>query len=207
MHGRPRNPGDCGSMVVRVADSSDGVLFCPYCREAFERVNECPEHELTLVPWTALPGQSHEPAQDASLGFFDPRFGRGILFAASLLILVGFFLPFVGWANERASALEAALDAAINLWFVPGVVMVQFWVLAVRRTAQAVRRAWPALALVPVIGMLSLAYSLWHITRSAGAMGHDVTLLWGGWLMLIGLFLAMFGGLRMGFHGTPRRLY
>ena len=26
------------------------ILFCPFCRDGFEGVEECPEHELTLLP-------------------------------------------------------------------------------------------------------------------------------------------------------------
>ncbi len=178
-----------------MAEESGDVLFCPYCREAFEGLADCPEHDLALVPFASLSSSVASP--DARVGLFDPRHGRGFVFAAALLVLLGFMAPFVEWEAHRASAFEAALDVATNLWFVPGVAFVQIWILGVRRTRADARSARLALAFIPVVGVASVAYSWWHMQRSATAQGYEITLLWGGWLMLLALFLAIVAGLRI----------
>ncbi|MEM7139230.1 MAG: hypothetical protein AAF500_21845 [Myxococcota bacterium] len=70
------------------------ILFCPYCRESFEGIDECPEHRLWLVEIDQLPPEDGRAPSGVSF-FVDPRFGRGPVLAGAALVLFGFALPFV----------------------------------------------------------------------------------------------------------------
>lgn len=157
------------------------------------------------MPWSALP--SAEPAQDTALTFFDPRFGRIFVFVAALVVVLGFTAPFVQWGGRQASALEAALDAANNLWSIPGAVAVQLWILWTRRSLSAYRRTWVAMVALPCVAAVSLTYSLWHISRSAAAQGYQLEVLWGTWIIALGLCCAVFAGLRLRVSPEFRGVY
>ena len=94
------------------------ILFCPYCRDGFEGVEECPEHELTLVPIDRLPRDRAAVPSEVSF-FADPRLGRGPVLVGAALVLIGALAPFVRARGLEASALEVAIDGAHNLWLTP----------------------------------------------------------------------------------------
>ena len=180
----------------RREDARQPVLFCPYCRDGFEARDECPEHELTLVPIDRLPRGPH--ARHAVAFFADPRIGRGPILFGSLLVLVGFFVPFVRTETLQASALQVAIDGAHNLWLVPVAAVSMLAVLWSRRDRLAMQEARLAVFGLAVAGALPLLYSARRITLMASATQTQIDWRFGGLLMLTGLGLAAIGSVRLG---------
>jgi hypothetical protein len=176
------------------------VLFCPFCRASFEGCTECPEHELTLIPIDKLPRQADGPLERVVF-FADPRLGRGAVLSGATLVLLGFLAPFVRSPALAASALEVAIDGAGNLWFTPGAAIVLLWILWRRRSRGAMRAARAAVLGLAAGGALPLVYTARRIGLVAEAQGANVEWLWGLWLMVAGLLVAVLGGLGLG--GRP----
>src|SRR5690606_34261628 len=84
------------------------VLFCPFCRESFEGLRVCPEHDLPLVSFAELgpdpldPENMPEIIDATELATVDPRFGRGYVAAAAVLIGLAFLLEFVRGVGESS---------------------------------------------------------------------------------------------------------
>jgi hypothetical protein len=173
------------------------ILFCPYCRDGFEGVAECPEHELTLVPIHRLPRRRGRFSNEVGL-FIDPRLGRGGVLLGAALVLAGFVLPFAGARGVEASALEVAIDGATNLWLTPIAAVVMLWVLWMRRTRQGMRAARLAVLGLAVAGALPLIYTCRRIGLVADAYTTDVQWLWGLGIMAAGLVAAALGSMRLG---------
>jgi hypothetical protein len=153
----------------------DSVLFCPFCRESFEGLSECPEHELALVPFHRLPKQAHErqePGWDDLLPLLDPRYGRALLLAGAVLAAVAFLVPFCTVSFEAQQTVYTGLAAAgrraPNLWTVPFVAGVFLWMLLRRRSRGAMRGARPAALLLAFMPLISVAYSAWRMAQAAG---------------------------------------
>ena len=133
-----RNPSV--SLSNMADDPNDArLLFCPFCRECYEGETTCPVHELDLVDFIDLPKQAHErqlPGWEEDLLPWDPRFGRAWLALGTLVVLVGWFLPFASATVDDQettwSALELALGPARSLWTVPFTAAL-FAVLLLRR--------------------------------------------------------------------------
>jgi hypothetical protein len=122
------------------------VLFCPFCRESFEGALQCPEHELTLVPWTALPTEPR-PTSGADRDvviWYSPRLGRGLVAAGAVLTLIAMTLPLAHWSGqvEATLSLWAFAEAGhLRLWLAPGAAVAQLSILYRRRSAGAMRGA------------------------------------------------------------------
>ena len=166
--------------------SEDTLLFCPFCRECFERrealvssgTPQCPEHELALVPFDQLPRSLEEleselPADDESLTLFDPRFGRGFVFAGAGLLLGSFFLTFIEIQSRGAtrafSGLLAASDRAPNLWTVPFVAVMILAIVMRRRSLEKMRGARLSVLLLALAPLFALGYSYLQVLRGAAA--------------------------------------
>lgn len=164
------------------------LLFCPFCGEAFEGRRECPEHELVLLPIDELPNRGDRSLEEVRF-FADPRLGRGPVMLGAVLVLIGFVAPFARSRGIEVSALEAAVDGAINLWLTPGAAILLLSVPWRRRTRSAMRAARAAVFGLAVSGLLPLAYTTRRIEIMAEAFGANVEWLWGPWLMVAGLIL------------------
>jgi hypothetical protein len=173
------------------------ILFCPYCRDGFEGVEECPEHELTLVPIDRLPRARATVAGEVSF-FADPRMGRGPVLLGSALVLIGTLAPFVRARGLEASALEVAIDGAHNLWLTPAAALACLWVLWARRSGFAMRGARLAVLGLAVAGALPLAYTARRIGLVARLHSDEVQWLWGLGLMAVGLVAIALGSMRLG---------
>ena len=192
-------------------DQDGGVLFCPFCRECFEGVRVCPEHELGLVPFQNLPRQAHEREVrwDEAVMPWEVRFGRLELVLGVVGLLAGFaFMPFVEGAfdDQRIAwtALEIATSRAPNLWTVPFAAALFVVFLFRRRTPlemRGARLAGIALALMPAI---SIGYSLWNIRRAVGQAHGAVALTpaMGAWLIGGACLLLLVGSARFGAVGA-----
>ena len=176
------------------------ILFCPFCRDGFEGLVECPEHELTLLPLDRLPKLAEQPVPEITF-FVDPRFGRGGVFLGALLVIAGFFGPFVRAGELDASALEVAVDGAHNLWFTPGAALAVFWVLWARRGRRLMRDARVAVAGLALIGGLPLIYTSRRIALVAGAHAPGLEWRWGFVVMVTGLVVAGLASTRLGAVG------
>jgi hypothetical protein len=197
------------------AGGDDRLLFCPFCRECYEGRSHCPEHELELVEFQALPRQQHERQVrwDEPFTPWDLRFGRLEIVLGVVASLVGFFaLPFVeGSFDERPiawTALEVAARPAKNLWTVPVVATFFFVLLLRRRTPLQLRAARLAGVLAALMPLVSLGYSLWNVQRGVEARYGAVALDWGAgaWVMGAGALLFLVGSARLGRLPTDERM-
>ena len=173
------------------------ILFCPYCRDGFEDVQECPEHELALVPIDRLPRSREQSLGEVSF-FVDPRLGRGPGLLGAALVLVGTLAPFVRSGVVEASALEVAIDGAHNLWLTPAAALVTLWVLWLRRSRASMRSARLALFGLALAGALPLVYTSRRIGLVADGHAAEVEWLWGLTLMAAGLVIRALGSIRLG---------
>ncbi|HEY6878124.1 MAG TPA: hypothetical protein VI299_08885 [Polyangiales bacterium] len=178
------------------------VLFCPFCRESFEGLEQCPEHELPLVGLARLRGDEapdgeHDddldgpkvPGDLRPLALFELRHGRGWVALGALCQLAALSLPF-GDAGQAIATYQLA-RAVPSLWTLSLVAITVFYVLARRRTLRALRSLR---VLVPGLGAVALACLLW----AYGRLGWSVTPALGSYAMVIGAVLLAVGGARLG---------
>ncbi|MEM7436383.1 MAG: hypothetical protein AAF436_14580 [Myxococcota bacterium] len=114
------------------------------------------------------------------------------------MALIGFALPFVGSGRAVASALEVAIDGAINLWLVPLAAMMVLVILSVRRGADAMRASRVAVIGLFVGAALPLVYSVRRIAIMATVEATETTWLVGLWVMVVGLCIGGLGALALG---------
>lgn len=187
------------------------LRFCPFCRECFEDETQCPEHELALVPFDALPREDDPdalPSYEEKVAPLDLRFGRGIVMGGIALTLIGFAAPVlevVTSSQARAfSGLEAATLRAPSLWTVPFVALMFVWILARRRTPLAMLGARLVALLCAVAPLVSLLYTALKVEQGArqfveqSGQSMTVSLAWGAWVIGAGAVLLLIGSARLG---------
>ncbi len=177
--------------------STPRILFCPFCRESFEEIDECPEHGLILVPVDKLPRSAGGGSGDVSF-FVDPRQGRGGILVGASMVILGFLLPLVESRGVVASALEVAIDGAANLWLTPGAAIGLLWILWSRRGSVSMRAARGAILGLAIGGGLPLLYTTRRISMMASAHSADARWLAGLFVMVGGLALAGLWSRRIG---------
>jgi hypothetical protein len=186
------------------------ILFCPFCRESFEGLSRCPEHELELVPLQKLPASSHahdpeDDPEDAQAGGpiapLDPRHGRGLVALGAALNGAALVLP-LGRPGDGVLGPHRTLTLCAVfpvLWTLLLVSFTLVFVLARRRTL-------PGLAslrlLVPALGLASpgalvvvserLGRGPWAVLVAGGAPSPAALAVW------MGAALMMVGGARLG---------
>lgn len=173
------------------------ILFCPFCREGFEGLRECPEHELSLLAWDRLPRAPSQSVEEVWF-FVDPRLGRGGVLLGASLVLLGFVAPFVRAVGIDASALEVAIDGAHNLWLTPVAAVAIFAILFARRTGQSMRAARLAVIGLALAGALPLVYTGQRVAAMTAARGGSPEWLWGCAAMWIGLAVIALSSMRLG---------
>ncbi|MEM9194143.1 MAG: hypothetical protein AAGF12_33520 [Myxococcota bacterium] len=195
--------------------SVDPPLFCPFCRECFEGMERCPDHDLPLVPFEKLPKERRAVGWDQRLELHDPRFGRGIVAFSAILVFVGFAFPMVtSTVSEPVtfSGFEVAAKRAPQLWAVPLVAIGFLVILLRRRTPRQLRGARVAIPLMSVLGATALGYTFMNIQRGAELMGSrlyqeiQIDVEWGTWVVGFGLVGALLGGFRLGSIPTTNEL-
>lgn len=177
------------------------IAFCPYCREGFEGLEDCPEHDLTLVPLDRLP-RRHRPS--AATFFLDPRLGRAPVLLGAALVILGFAAPVLTVGEVRATGIEVALDGAANLWLVPGAALAVLAVLWARRAGSRLRRARLAVFGLALSGSLPLLYTCRRVVWMAEARGAVVDWQWGLGVIVVGLLLTALGSARLGRRAEQR---
>ena len=186
------------------------VLFCPFCRESFEGRSRCPEHELELVPWQALPpdpeAESHGPPA-GHVAFYDLRHGRGLVFLGAVLVVLGFGLPVVQTSLSESLEVTGVLLAATragNLWTVPFVALAAAALVLRRTTLAGLAGIRLAVASAAVVGFASAGYTTFRLLRTAAdvqARYGDAVFVEprpGAYLVALGLAFVLVGGLRLG---------
>lgn len=187
------------------------VLFCPFCREPFEGLTECPEHKVTLVPITAL-GEADArriPDEDAKLATHDLRFGRGIVLAGALLTWVAVSLPvvqdeFQGGATTTGFMLWSL--RADYLSVVPGAALVCVFTVFARDSRASLRRARVALGIAVAIAAVAVGIAAHHVRNyaidsAAAGMHGSVSPGLGAYVVALGLALLVIGVTRLGGAG------
>ena len=184
------------------------LLFCPFCRECFEDLERCPDHDLPLVPFEALPVPVVEQEDDAPVPVLDPKRGRLELVVAALGLLGGFLLPLVqvtavtAAGVERAqsfTALAAAAERAPNLWAVPIAGALFASLVARRRTPLQMRGARLAALIVALAPVLSVVYSLRRMMAAADLeRGVAVSVEPGAYVIVGAAIVAVIGSVRFG---------
>ena len=185
-------------------------LFCPFCGECFEDERTCPEHDIPLVSFDELDrlrGRPN-PADEEEVAFYDLRFGRGLVFGGSALMVIAFFLPVLAAHYGRdvyvASGFDAASTTAMNLWVLPLVAVTMVSIVGRRRTPVGMRGVRVVIPVLAVLGATSLAYTIFRVSEGAArireAYGQDVELelRFGIWIAVGGALLALVGGVRLG---------
>jgi hypothetical protein len=147
------------------------VLFCPFCRESFEGLRTCPEHDLSLVPFSKL---APDPAEikrfsqvdeDRAVAPFEPRFGRAWVALGALANLLALPLPLLRLPGARGYSTLFVAAARPALWTLALVTFTLFFVLQRRRSLRALRGMR---VLVPVLACVSPATVLWELQRLRG---------------------------------------
>lgn len=191
-------------------------LFCPFCGECFEGESQCPEHDIPLVPFQELDrlrGRPN-PGDDEEVAFYDLRFGRGLVFAGAALMVTGFFSPVLashyGSDIRVATGFDAASTVAMNLWVLPLVAFTIVSIVTRRRTPAAMRGVRLAIPMLAMLGGVSLGYTIWRVSEGAErimrAYGQEVEveLRFGIWIAVLGVLIALVGGLRLGTMPKPK---
>jgi hypothetical protein len=185
--------------------ADDRVLFCPFCRESYEGLARCPEHELDLVEFHALPKQAHErqgPGWEDVIAPWDVRFGRGFLAAGVAATVIGFFSPFtVGTVNDLPvswSGFEGATGPAPNLWTIPFVAVMFVYFLYRRRTPLAMRGARLAGVLLSLAPSAAVIYSMLNVLRGADRRHVAIEWGWGVYVIFAATVLLFIGSIRFG---------
>lgn len=177
--------------------------FCPFCRECFEGVADCPDHEMALVDFDKLPREKQEDGEgNELLRLHDLRFGRAAIVVGFVVTTVAFFLPFVRVANEASfSAASVALARAPNLWAAE-LAAVGCLVMTFRAPTPARLRALRlAAALLAALGAVAVGFTWWRIAGGAAQTGVSATVEWGAVVLCLGLGILVFGGTRLGRPG------
>ncbi len=197
------------------------IGFCPFCRECFEDVKECPDHDLQLVAFDKLAPETPHHDEDAPVHPWNLRYGRAWLWVSGLLILIGFLMPLLTTVRpERMygptvtashNGIQVALQVAPNLWILPMVTFGLFSLAMRRRTRKALRSAR---AVPPVLGAMaaaSLGLTWVRISRGTelltGQLGQDVAAQpsVGVGVVALGIGVAILSAWRVG-RVPPRRV-
>lgn len=178
------------------------VLFCPFCRESFEGIGACPEHELTLVPLTELPArpeEQHEPDDDElpdaqrarELSLLDLRFGRGWVALGALSTAAALGLGLLRLEDGSVLRTYELARTRPSLWTLSLVSFTALYVLARRRSAPAL---YGLRLLVPLLALLSPLALLWVLARFPGSF----TLGPASYAVALGTLCLLLGGARLG---------
>lgn len=186
---------------------SDQVLFCPFCRDAFESTLRCPDHDMDLVAWHALPQEKAPIDEDQRLPPFALLAGRGWVFLGAGLTLLAFVLPMLTMTGEtelHANMFRFASLRAGKLWMVPLAAIAQLMILFRRRTLRGMRAARVAVACVALMPAVALGLTLQRVNAAADAMtqrvGNPTTVdvEYGSYLVFLAALVMLFGTFRLG---------
>jgi hypothetical protein len=189
------------------------MLFCPFCREAFDETERCPDHDVPLVTLREL-GQlsAAQIPDDQALPLWSARQGRGLVALGAVGALVGFFCPFgrlLGDVEISNTLAALARGRALRLWIVPVAALALLSMLYRRRSALAMRGARLGALFVSSLPSAVVAITWWGARAAAATMatrgGANVSfqLGWGSWLVFASSVVALLGSARLGVRPKP----
>lgn len=187
------------------------VLFCPFCRESFEGLRVCPDHDLALVSFDRLAPDPLEakvlgPIEDDSqLDTFEPRFGRLHVALGAVGTGLSLLLDFVHFRGGSLSTLSVARQLPA-LWTL---LLVAFTLLFVLRRRRSLRSMRSLRVLVPALAAVAPATLLWELARfrnGATPWGRVADLQVGSavYVACAAALLIAYGGLKLGVQPEPR---
>lgn len=191
---------------ARPASAPGPVLFCPFCRDSFEGLERCPDHDLVLVPFEKLP-TSRAVRDDEILPLHEWRFGRAIIFAGALLALIGYFLPLsttTTLAEQTVTGLRLSMLRLPYLWAVPLVSLALLAILFRARTMRMMRSMRLAVPAIALLGATAVGYAAYSIVFGARELAEaaqreiPVRLEVGFYVTMAGFWVAAAGGLLFG---------
>jgi hypothetical protein len=195
-----------------VTDTS--ILFCPFCREAFDGVPRCPTHDVALVTLRELGALAAATIpEDEREPWYSMRAGRGFIAAAAVLTLIAFFCPLAtlsGDLHTTNSLWTLAHGRALRLWIAPTAALALLSILYRRRSATEMRGARLAALFVSLLPSAVVIYTLFGARAAAARMVDrlraDVELHigFGAWLVFGATALSIYGSLRFGVRPKPR---
>ena len=189
------------------------VLFCPFCRESFEGLHTCPDHDLRLVPFDRLPPDPHAAhvdaedeaplTEDSALAAWEPRFGRAPVALGAALNALALGLELVRFPDGTGIATWHLASSLPGLWSLG---LVTFTLLFVLRRGTTLRKLRALRVLVPALaclGPLLLGWELHRIRQGAllwvplvrSADVHAGSALY---VVCAASLLIAYGGLRLG---------
>jgi len=152
------------------------MLFCPFCREAFDDVSRCPDHDVELVSLREL-GQlaAASTPDDEPLPLASPRCGRWQLALGALGTLVAFLGPF-GELRADVSVQNSLLTLArgrnLRLWIVPAAAFALLLMLYRRRTPRQLRGARLGAFFVSCLPSAVVLYTWYGAQEAAAALAE-----------------------------------
>ena len=200
-------------MAGRVSDSASAVLFCPFCREPFEGLSQCPTHDLELVAFRDLPADEAEE-DDLPLPAASPRLGRAPLLVGAALTLLAFFLPLASLSGQfSASSSLFALARTRNtlLWLVPMSALSQVIVLRRRRTPRELRGSRVFVLFCALLPSVSVTITVLGVRGAAQLLSErmqstvEMHLGAGAWLIWLATLPMLYAGAKLGVH-PPRHV-
>lgn len=199
---------------TQLSGRGEPMLFCPFCKEAFDDAERCPHHDVALVGLREL-GQlsaAHVP-DDERLPWWSPKLGRGWLLAAACATIVAFFCPFgqlLGEVTVSNTLFTLARGRALRLWVVPTAAIALLLMLFRRRTPVAMRGARLSALFVSVLPSAVVLITWLGARRAADALASSAAgqvkfrLGVGSALVLLSGALAIIGSLRFGVQPAKR---
>jgi hypothetical protein len=194
--------------------SDSPILFCPFCREAYEGPLRCPSCDVELVGLRELGELAAATApDDAPLSVWSPKRGRGALGFGALLTLIAFFCPFATLAGELQvtnSLYTLARGRSLRLWLVPLAAFALLLLLYRRRNGPSMRGARVAAIFLSLIPSAVVSFSLVGAHSAALRMAEsyraDVSLQvgLGSWLVWLAALPLLWGSARLGVRRAAR---
>jgi len=189
------------------------MLFCPFCREAFDDVTRCPDHDVALVTLRELGQLAAAVApDDGLLPLMSGRCGRWQVALGALATLVAFGCPFgelQGEISVQNSLLALARARALRLWIVPAAAVALLLMLYRRRTPQQLRSARLAALFVSCLPAVVVGYT-WYGAHQAALTLADKTsspvsfhLGYGSVLVFGSALVLAWGSCRLGVQRRP----
>lgn len=192
---------------AREPGQGERMLFCPFCREAFDDVARCPHHDVALVSLREL-GQlsAANVPDDKRVPLWSPGFGRGWVALGAVATLLSFLGPFgelLGDVEINNTLLHLARGRAVRLWVVPVAAFALLLTLYRRRSPEAMRGARLGTLIVSCLPSAVVLFTWRGAVLAAEAMassGNQVTfrLGLGSYAVFLSGALAIFGSLRLG---------
>lgn len=189
------------------------MLYCPFCREAFEDSERCPDHDIALVPLRELRRFSGIAAADEQpLPWWSPQRARGVVALGAVVTLIAFVCPFgslVGEVELTNTLLALARGRAARLWVVPMAAIALLLLLYRRRSPAALRSARLAALFVSLLPSCVVTFTWLGAREAADAMSIkqaayvQFQLGSGAWLVWASGLLLTWGSLRLGLRNHP----